>query len=291
MHKFYSQGADMIKKMGHYQIEGLLGEGTMAKVYIGRHQITGLRVAIKALSTDDKRHHARFQREARLLAQLNHPNIIRVYEVTISKGRLFYTMEILDNLLTNFLNPPPFTKNNDFLDISLFHKLEILTDILAGLTYLHSKGVIHRDLCPNNVLIDKHYKACISDLGMSKLEGDLTLPDSSRGNPKLYGAPEQDQSLEKASSATDIYSFAVIAYQLISGFIPKGRSITDLHLLNKKLALPEEISLLISQSLENDPQKRPNAENLLQTFSKYLKNSHETHIYEDFLRIQSYAIA
>lgn len=257
----------MIKKMGNYQIEGILGEGTMAKVYIGRHQITGQKVAIKLLSTDNQRYQARFLREATLLMGINHPNILRVYEVAKNRGRLFYSMEIRNNLLTNFLNPAPFTKSSNGLALSLSQKLKILLDILGGLAHLHSKAIVHRDLCPNNILLDQNYRACIADLGMSKFEGDLRLPDSSRGNPKLYGAPEQDESLEKASSPADIYSFAVIAYQLISGFIPKGRKVTDLHLLSEEL--PEEIGLLTSQALENEPQKRPTTEELLRTFCKY----------------------
>lgn len=258
-----------MKRIKHYIIDTLIGEGTMAKVYEAHDDLTNQHVALKVLAEGQERFRERFLNEAKLLKSISHPNILRVYEVGRAGKKIFYTMELRKNVLTNYLKPSPWTKDTDGPDLSTLAKLTIMTGILSGLECLHSRGVVHRDLCPNNILLDQDDSPAISDFGISKSANAPEFPDSARGNPKLYGAPEQDAALGRASAAADVYSFGVIAFQLLSGLLPKGNPLPRLDTINREV--PPELAVIIMQTLDRDPLRRPNSSQLLKAFEACLQ--------------------
>ena len=265
--------AQIPRKLGRYVIEKEIGGGTAAKVYLGHHELTGQKVAVKAVTRDKYRYARRLIIESDILLHIDHPNIIRVYSTGETEDYLWYSMKLYEKNLSDFLNPSPWTKETESQDLPLLTKLHILTDVLRALVHIHKPTserptvIVHRDIAPPNILIDNTYNACLSDFGLLKIGESPEFSDELRGNPKFYGAPEQDRELGSAKPASDIFSFAFVAYQFISGIRPVGTDVRDLHTLKEEVY--EALSLLIHRSLHNwSPEVRPSAEELLEAFER-----------------------
>ena len=253
--------------------------GTMATVVKAKHIITGEIVALKLLKLPSPKYEERFIQEAKLLKKINSENILRVYEISKNDDYLFYSMEYYDKVLTEYLDPLPFTSAKAVIKLSASQKLHILKAIADGINVLHQRQIVHRDIAPNNILINSGtLKIVLCDLGLSKV-GDVEMPESEKGNPKLYGAPEQDYSLGNATFASDIYSFGVLAYQFLSGFLPKGNIVRDLKSLITYI--PNEISNLITNCINTDSDNRPTSKIVLETFNKYLDSENKIELIND----------
>jgi len=197
---------------GRYRLDRVLGRGGMSEVWRADDLELGRPVALKLLAPDADR--ARFEREARAVASLGHPNITQVYDYGEWEGRPYMLLEYLpggtleDRLVGNAPLPDAET-------------VAIAGGIAAGLAHAHARGVIHRDLKPANVLFDDEGRPKLADFGIARLaagSGTLTEAGTVLGTA-AYISPEQALG-EPASAASDVYSFGVILYRMLTGRLP-----------------------------------------------------------------------
>ena len=197
---------------GRYRLHELLGRGGMSEVWRAEDLELGRDVAIKLLAADADR--ARFEREARAVASLAHPNVMQLYDYGESEGRPYMVLEYVpDGTLEDRLRDGgPLPDDETY---------EIAVGIASGLAHAHARGVVHRDLKPANVLFDEEGRPKIADFGIARLaagEGTLTEAGTLLGTA-AYISPEQ-ASGEPAGAASDVYSFGVMLYRMLAGRLP-----------------------------------------------------------------------
>src|SRR5581483_10529228 len=211
--------ADGPPDLPRYAIGGRLGEGAAAIVYRGWDRELGRPVAVKVLrDTADVRRslRARFHREAKIAAGLDHPNIVRVYDLGEVAGRLFMVMELLEG-------PSPGARWSD-PDAPLGEKLRLLEKAARGVAHAHARGVIHRDLKPANILVDGAGEPKVGDFGISlgpDSEPRLTRTGEPLGTP-AYMAPEQVRGDGDPTVRTDVYALGAVLYEILEGRPPHG---------------------------------------------------------------------
>ncbi len=248
------------KTILQYEIVERLGEGGMGIVYKAKDTKLDRFVALKFLaakvaSTDSDRQ--RFMQEAKAAATLNHPNICTIYDVAEYEGQLFIAMEFIEGETLRD------RKNN----ISLKQSIEIGIQIAEGLAAAHEKGIVHRDIKPENVMLRKDGLVQIMDFGLAKLQGvsRLTREGNTVGTMG-YMSPEQVQGFN-VDHRTDIFSFGVLLYELISGQSPfKGMHETAIiyEIVNVdpepisilKPELPPDLDAILLECLAKDPDDR-----------------------------------
>jgi len=201
--------------LGHYQLIEEVGRGGMALVCRAIDTRNNSEVAIKVLSptmSGDNRFVRRFKREGALLAGLKHPNIVPVIGYGDSKGMAYMVM--------------PFIRGDSLQDrleqgkISKKERERWITQIADALMFAHSHGIIHRDVKPSNIMIDKSGNALLTDFGLAReVEGSNTLTGSMLLGTPAYMAPEQGRG-DPVDARSDQYSFGVILYQLVTGKLP-----------------------------------------------------------------------
>ena len=203
-----------LSQVGKFKILDKLGQGAMGEVFRALDPVLGREVAIKVVTgklSDDPRARERFQREAQSAAQLNHPNIITVYDFGEEQGMAFMAMELLEGSdLRELLAQGKLA--------SLEDKLAVMEQILDGLAFAHSKGVVHRDLKPGNVHVLPNGQIKIMDFGLARRAQDGAVTGVIMGTP-FYMAPEQARG-ERASARTDIFSLGAMFYEILSGKRP-----------------------------------------------------------------------
>ena len=210
-------------RIGKYEVLELLGGGT-AEVYRARDTHLGRTVAIKILTEAGMANpeaHARFLSEARLTGGLVHENIIGFYDYGDHEGRPFLVTEYFDG--ESLGNAIRGWRTGD-----LRNKLLIARQIAGGLAYVHSKGVIHRDVKPDNVWIDGSGRVKLIDFGVAKSEEfSITAAGFTLGTP-YYMAPEQVRG-DKPTPLVDIYSFGVLLFELVTGVRPfEGQTVDQI---------------------------------------------------------------
>ena len=244
---------------GHYRVTGELGRGGMGAVYKAQDEKLQRPVAVKQLLHEGRGDHeslARFLKEARLVAQLQHPNIAEIYSVITDRDPMlvfeFIDGESLDKMLRrNAKLSPERTRR-------------IVAEICAALDYAHGRGIIHRDLKPANVMIAQDGSAKVMDFGIAHQSSGgaaQTRTATLAGTPP-YMAPEQ--GLGSVSKASDLYSLAVVAYELLTGVRPfDGPDYLEPKLrkqyepVTRRIAsLPAALDGFFTQALEPDPTKR-----------------------------------
>jgi serine/threonine protein kinase/tetratricopeptide (TPR) repeat protein len=205
------------ENVGPYRIIDQLGQGGMATVYKAYHPALDRFVAIKAMHLafmEDTSFLARFQREAQVVARLDHPNIVPVYDFSEHQGRPYLVMRFIDGeTLKSRLQQGAL---EDF-------ELERVVKAVSGsLAYAHSQGVLHRDIKPSNVLLASGGKVYLADFGLARIAqaGQSTLSsDVMLGTPQ-YISPEQARGVMDLDAGTDIYSFGVMLYEMVVGQVP-----------------------------------------------------------------------
>ncbi len=258
--------------IGPYADVSLIARGGMAEVYKANHPTLGRDVAIKVLSPDlatDEGFRRRFEREAKTVATLKHPNIVTVFDFGMSGDTYYMVMEYIagKTLAEHMREQGPMPLNE---------VLWITRDIANALDYAHSQGVIHRDVKPSNVMLepltspqgDKHYRAVLTDFGIAKMAaGTSTLTGTGLLGTFDYIAPEQIKAASKVDERADIYSLGVIVYQMLTGHLPFEGSnpavVIFAHLQQPppdpreyRPDLPESVSQVLSKALAKDPDER-----------------------------------
>lgn len=249
--------------LGNYEIVSKLGKGGMATVYRARQVTMQRDVAIKVMSADlaaDPEFVARFEREAHVIARLEHPRILPVHDFG-HEGELFYlVMRLVEGeSLYYWLKRGP---------LPLKTAARFVTQIGEALDYAHTHGVIHRDLKPNNILIDQWDNLYLMDFGLAKMMASsqsLTQSGTVLGTP-AYMAPEQWRG-EPVDARTDVYALGIILYEMVAGRTP-FESDTPFTLMYKHINdappplretlpdLPEAVEAVIFKALAKDPADR-----------------------------------
>ena len=243
--------AQLVALFPQLEILELIGKGGMGAVYKARQKALDRLVALKILPSDtcrDPGFSERFTREARALAKLNHRNIVTVYEYGEAGGFLFFIMEYVDGLNLRQLEHAGTLEPHE--------ALAIVPQICEALQYAHDEGVIHRDIKPGNILIDKKGRVKIADFGIAKIMGkpaDQTLTGSRdvMGTPH-YIAPEQVEHPQDVDHRADIYSLGVVFYELLTGELPLGRFASPSH----KVHVDVRLDKVVLRALEKEPELR-----------------------------------
>jgi serine/threonine protein kinase len=209
------------RRYGEYDIESLLGKGSIGKVYLARHRRIGRRVALKTIhleqrfedDVDESEFYRRLQREAEVCGALQHPNIVTLYDVG-------YENDIVSYLATEYVDGESLlarVKRSRPLPVA--EALSISRDLLRGLSYAHGKGVIHRDIKPANILLTSGGEAKLADFGIARpLNSSLTGTNSLLGTPS-YMSPEQVRSAP-VTPRSDLFSVGVVMYEMLTGVKP-----------------------------------------------------------------------
>jgi serine/threonine protein kinase len=205
-------------QLDEYRLESLLGQGGMARVYRGLD--TGLQryAAVKVIDTphqQDEGYIARFEREARAIAALDHPHIVSVYRYGRAQNLLYLAMKYIEGAdLHAILNG----YEQDGQLMPLPEVVRLLREMGSALDYAHSRGVIHRDVKPSNVMLDGQGRSYITDFGLALL-ADVGTRGEILGSPH-YIAPEQAISSAGAVPQSDLYALGVILYRMVTGQLP-----------------------------------------------------------------------
>ncbi len=225
-------------KIGEYLLTGKIGQGGAAEIYKARQESLDRDVAVKILSanfSDDPEIVRRFERESIVIAKLHHPNIVNVIDKGSTGGRYYFIMNYIDG-----------TSLREVIDsnkISLKVKMEMIVQVCKALDYAHNNGVIHRDIKPTNVLIDRQGNALVADFGIAQIVGvpetEMTSSDMIMGT-LAYMSPEQKLSSTNVDQTTDIYAVGVMIYEILVGKKPLGR-----------FKLPSEINTSISKEYDS----------------------------------------
>ena len=196
-----------------------IGSGAMSTVLQVEQdgQTYALKILRKSMfsgSQSEEARLARFLREADILSKVNHPNVVRIYRAGFSSdGKTPY-------ILLEYVDGKPLTEFIKNESLNLEEKLFILKQTAQALDAVHCQDIIHRDVKPGNILITKENKVKLSDFGIAKLAGSsLTLPHEMLGSP-AYMAPEAFENDARLTSVSDIFSFGILAYELITGVKP-----------------------------------------------------------------------
>jgi serine/threonine-protein kinase len=232
-----------MRRIGPYEILGLLGRGGMGAVYKARMPATGRIVAVKALKPTpflvsllgEKEIRRRFTAEAALLGPLEHPHLASVWGYGVSGGRPYFVMEYfcrdLGQVMGESADAEAPTRRLPLPDAARY-----ALQTLSGLARLHHAGIVHRDVKPFNLLITGEDQIKIADFGLSKARGERAAapPGLKVGSP-FYAAPEQSEAPESAGPAADLYSLAVTLHRMLTGALPAWPLSGD--------ALPHRLSL------------------------------------------------
>lgn len=252
---------------GRYKVEKILGRGGMAEVYKAYQETLDRHVAVKLMHTflaDDADFLARFQREARAVAGLRHPNIIQVYDFDTEGDTTYMVMEFIDGPTLKEIIEELRAKNET---LPMNESIEVIKNVGMALEYAHRKGMIHRDVKPANVMRDSAGRTVLTDFGIVKLMTgpQYTATGSLVGTPS-YMAPEQGLG-QPGDARTDIYSLGVMLYQLVTGRLPY-ESDTPMAVVFKHIndplplpstinpELPPGIEKVILKALAKDPNER-----------------------------------
>jgi serine/threonine-protein kinase len=217
-----------MKKIGKYEICGLLGKGAMSIVYKVRFPRFDKIAALKLLSPHPhligslgmKEIKKRFVAEAKTMASLRHPNIVSIWDFDEDEGRPFLVMEYYCNSLGLIIGET-YQIEDPSRALTLDKTVHYLRQILAGLMRLHQADIIHRDIKPFNILVTDEDTVKISDFAFSKLRGEVWKPPSNVmvGSP-CYAAPEQEQEPDGVDVRADIYSVGVMSHRMLTGKFP-----------------------------------------------------------------------
>ncbi len=225
------------KQLLNYKIISLIGEGGMGNVYLGEHVSIGRKVAIKVLLPElasNEEIRSRFKNEASVMAHLQHPGIVGLYDYLDQEDGLYLIMEYVEGIeftdLLKSLTEP----------LSIDRAKEIMKKVLSAFAYAHKNKIVHRDVKPSNILLAKDDDVKVLDFGIAKLIGNsqfnLTKTGTQVGTV-YYMSPEQVKAQE-LDHRSDIYSLGVTFYELLAGFFPYKSMTSEYEIYDKIVREP-----------------------------------------------------
>jgi serine/threonine protein kinase len=243
---------DLAAAFPNLQILELIGRGGMGFVFKARQIKLERLVALKILPQSlagDPAFAERFSREGRVLARLNHPNIVTVYDFGQANGFFYLLMEFVDGVsLRQALRAGGFTPAQ---------ALTVVPKICEALQFAHNEGILHRDIKPENILLDSKGRVKIADFGIAKLLGEpqaaagLTGSGAALGTPH-YMAPEQLEHPQEVDQRADIYSLGVVFYEMLTGELPIGRFAPP----SEKSGVDPRLDEVVLRTLEKERERR-----------------------------------
>lgn len=276
------------EKIGRYEIKDELGRGGMATVYRGYDPRFEREVAIKLLPPEmlhaDPQFRVRFEREAKIIAQLEHPSIVPVYDVGEENNQPYFVMRYMGGgSLSERIKAQIYT---------IEEAVKILEQLAPGLDEAHTKDIVHRDLKPGNILFTNKGVPLISDFGIAKFtQGEGNVTGSAIIGTPAYMAPEQ-ASGESVDGRTDIYAFGVILYEMLTGQQPYQadtplavaiKHITDPvpRILDANPNLPDWMEKVIATSMAKSKDDRfSTAVEMIETIKAFMRGETSPNIYK-----------
>ena len=235
---------------GRYEIIKNIGEGGMANVYLAQDTILDRKVAVKVLrgdlSSDDK-FIRRFEREALSVSNLSHPNIVEVYDVGVEEGSHYIVMEYIEGKTLKQL-----LKKRETL--TLTEVIDIMTQLTDGISHAHDSYIIHRDIKPQNIMIEDDGRIKITDFGIAMALNATQLTQTNSVMGSVHYLPPEQASGKSATVKSDIYALGILMYELITGSVPfKGDNAVEIALKHMKDKIPSvrKQDPSIPQSVEN----------------------------------------
>lgn len=233
-----------------YEIVKSIGEGGMANVYLANDKILDRKVAVKVLRGDlssDDRFIRRFQREALSVSNLSHPNIVEVYDVGEEDGEYYIVMEYIEGKTLKQL-----LKKRESL--TLTEVIDIMTQLTDGIAHAHESYIIHRDIKPQNIMIQDDGRIKITDFGIAMALNATQLTQTNSVMGSVHYLPPEQASGKGATVKSDIYSMGILMYELLTGTVPfKGDNAVEIALKHMKDKIPSirKQDPSIPQSVEN----------------------------------------
>ena len=274
---------------GRYSIESLVGVGGMANVYRGTDLKTGNQIAVKVLKDeflDNEELVRRFKNESKAISILSHPNIVKVYDVSVTDKLQYIVMEYVDGItLKEYLKQRGGA-------LTWKETVHFATQILSALHHAHSKGIIHRDVKPQNIMLLADGSIKMMDFGIARFSRaqSQTVSDKAIGSVH-YISPEQAKG-ERTDARTDIYSVGVMLYEMLSGRLPfdgdGAVSIAIMQISEKPKPLaeiapqtPAGLRQITEKAMEKDPDKRyQSAQEMLAAIEEFKRNPSIQFAYE-----------
>ena len=274
---------------GRYSIESLVGVGGMANVYRGTDLKTGNQIAVKVLKDeflDNEELVRRFKNESKAISILSHPNIVKVYDVSVTDKLQYIVMEYVDGItLKEYLKQRGGA-------LTWKETVHFATQILSALQHAHSKGIIHRDVKPQNIMLLADGSIKMMDFGIARFSRaqSQTVSDKAIGSVH-YISPEQAKG-ERTDARTDIYSVGVMLYEMLSGRLPfdgdGAVSIAIMQISEKPKPLaeiapqtPSGLRQITEKAMEKDPDKRyQSAQEMLAAIEEFKRNPSIQFAYE-----------
>jgi WD40 repeat protein len=264
-------GGEAPRFFGEYELLSELGRGGMGIVYRARQLTLNRQVAVKLIAPErlnSPKAVERFHAEAETTANLDHPNIVPIYETGEVEGRHFFSMKLIEGrTLTHQITVDGVVEGSGRDGYGAMATL--LAKVADAVHYAHQRGVLHRDLKPGNILIDDTGEPHVTDFGLAKyfeLERNLSLSGEVLGTP-AYMAPEQAMGKARSTTGADIYSLGVILYEMLTGTAP-FRGETSMEILESVLheeptsprfltpGVPQDLETIALRCLEKEPAKR-----------------------------------
>jgi uncharacterized protein YndB with AHSA1/START domain/tRNA A-37 threonylcarbamoyl transferase component Bud32 len=242
--------AELSNRLPNLEVLEILGQGGMGVVYKGRQPLLDRSVAIKVVRPDlldNPESQQRFLAEARTLASLEHPYIVTVYDFGKTGDLYYLVMQYVDgaNLRNRIAEK----------QISERDVLDFVPQIGEALQHAHDNGIVHRDVKPENVLVDQRNRVRLVDFGLAKLFGagaTANSSDSRVAGTRGYMAPEQITMPDKVDHRADIYSTGVVCYEMLTGQLPRG----EYRPPSSKVALDPRFDPIVSKAMERDRERR-----------------------------------
>src|SRR5258708_18440253 len=253
-------------QIDEYRIEQLLGAGGMARVYRALDTRLLRYVAVKVVAPNfraDQSYTARFEREAQSIARLEHPNIVRIYRFGEVSGLYYIAMQYVEGADISWL-VHEYKASNEVMPIN--DTVHVMEDIGAALDYAHSRGVIHRDVKPGNIIVNTQGRAILTDFGLALLGDAAAQAGELMGSPH-YIAPEQASAGGVVVPQTDFYGLGVTLYEMLTGELPfsggdpeaiAARHVTETPPLPSEFdpSIPPAVDNVVMRCLEKDPRER-----------------------------------
>ena len=235
--------AELAEQFPQFEILECLGRGGMGIVYKARQKALDRIVAIKILAgewQDAPGFAERFEKEAKLLAKLNHPNIVTIHDFGNAGGLFHIVMEFIDGV-----NVRDLLRDGK---MPAEQALAIVPPICDALQFAHDHGIVHRDIKPENILLDREGRVKIADFGIATLAGDA----ADRSGTPAYMAPEQEAHAGRIDHRADIFALGVVLYEMLTGERPTASPVAP----SKRVMIDVRLDEVVLRALENTPELR-----------------------------------